>query len=222
MHNGRNRIANTKRSKGERRHIDKGHRRKQAPAAGAKRSAPVRARDKTPTAQRPLPGSFPTNAVLPADRASLPEGSAIVVMARPDNLVAERRLVSGRPELMDRAIRCAPTPPEQARPPAVEAEPVSAAVPPALPLPIQPEPLVVTEAPVARERALVAPSKGLFGRIVRWLSGPARRPRAPAEPAPDRPDVALLRAELRELRAQLAIERRMAERRQELVRAGAL
>lgn len=121
---------------------------------------------------------------------------------------------------MERQIACAartePVPKPAPEPAAAEAK--------ALPLPIVAEPLVVDAAPLPRERALVAPPRGLLERIARWLGKTSRvaRPAASTAEAPERPDVALLRAELRELRAQLAVARRMAERREELVRTGAL
>jgi hypothetical protein len=105
-------------------------------------------------------------------------------------------------------------------------------MPTALPLPNSPEPLVLQSAPapvevpesghpLPRARALVAPSTGLVSRIVNWLSGSTRRLWYGAPSAvhsrdgarTDRPDVALMRAELRELRVELEIARRIADRR---------
>lgn len=215
MHNRRNHLATGKRSNRERKHTDRNPKPKQPTSAPG---PAMRAKAKAAESPRAPLGSFPADAILPAGRAPVADCGAITVLARKENLVPRGKLVGGRPELLERTFRPGPAPIEN--PAATHDSTAVATDTPALPLPAAPEPLVISDAPVPRERALVAPSDGLPSRIMRWLSRMTRPGKPAAVPgADDRPDVALLRAELRELRAQLAIARRMAERREELVRA---
>ncbi|WP_295633744.1 hypothetical protein [Novosphingobium sp.] len=247
MHNGRNRIANSKRAGvAPRAKSPRTHRK---PPPGQSETAPraERLNGAAPTARSSSVvcatlRTFPLDAVIPARldgavaRTHAPGGGCLVVLARRENLLAEPKRFAARPALAERTLSRA----SAAKPVEIES-PVDAATPSpaALPLPNAPEPLVMLPTPdpeatrdraletvhapnqpLPRNRALVAPATGLVGKLVAWFSGSARRlwhgtpstvrPRVGAPPDPL--SVVLLRAELRELRAELAIARRVAAR----------
>lgn len=200
-----------------------------------------------PTASRkPAVRTFPSDAIIPETHGTMinagtaADSARIMVLARRENVLAPagrsaepgQQLGRLQGRSLHRTVMPLPTPPSQSADTAdtfVHGKPTIAPI--ALLLHGAAEPLVLDlaplveahtegEHPVPRERALVAPTTGLVGRIVNWLSGKTRRLKpaktiaADDNTSPDRPDVALMRAQLRELRAELAIARRVAERRE--------
>ena len=235
MHNGRNRIANGKRlglaprTKPLRKHRKSPAGQADSTAQAGRSTAPLHAAKPTGVIRAPL-RSFPSDVVIPVrhDGATMsaqsPDRNCSGVLARRESLQAETKRFGPRPALAARSLARQP----DAIKPGFD-DPGQ--LPKALPLPTEPEPLVTATAlplgaaleasrPLPRNRALVAPPTGLVGKLVTWLSGSTRRlwHGAPSTTRPrkgTRPDelaLVLLRADLRELRAELAIARRIAER----------